>query len=88
MKYFFRNTSNALDTYIKIYDKFFIAGDFNTEVSEPKMENSLGTHGLASLIHGKTCFISSTNPARIDLTNSRNPFNKFYCDVSRHIRFS
>ena len=55
-KYFFRNISNALDTYIKTYDKFILADDFNPEVSEPKMENILGTQVVASLIHGKTCF--------------------------------
>ena len=58
-EYFFLNISNALDTYIKTYDKFILAGYFNAEVSEPKMEIFLGTHGLASLIHGKTCFDKS-----------------------------
>ena len=42
-EYFFRNISNALDTYIKTYDKFILAGDFNAEVSEPKMETFLCT---------------------------------------------
>ena len=66
-EYFFRNISNALDTYIKTYDKFILAGDFNAEVSEPKMETFLCTHGLASLIHEKTCFKSSTNSTCVDL---------------------
>ena len=42
------------------------------------METSLCTHGLASLIHDKTCFKSSTSPTCIDLllTNSKNSFKK------------
>ena len=67
---------NALDTYLKTYDKFILAGDFNAEVSETKMELFLGTYGLSSLIHEKTCFKSLKNPSCIDLflTNSRNSF--------------
>ena len=67
---------NALDTYIIYYDKFILAGDFNAEVSESKMDNFWGTYGLASLIYEKTCFKSLTNPSCIDLflTNSKNSF--------------
>ena len=75
-EYFFRNVGNALGTYLKTYDKFILAGDFNTEVSETKMEHFLGTYGLSSLIQEKTCFKSLKNPSCIDLflTNSRNSF--------------
>ena len=75
-EYYFGNVGNALDTCIIYYDKFIFAGDFNAEVSESKMDNFLGTHGLSSLIHEKTCFKSLTNPSCIDLflTNSKNSF--------------
>ena len=76
VEYYLRNVVSALDKYIKSYDKCLLAGDFNAEVSETKMENFLETFGLSSLIHEKTFYKSLINPSCIDffLTNSRNSF--------------
>ena len=58
-EYFFCNVGNAFGTctytYIRTYKKCILAGDFNDEVSETKMENFLGRYGLSSLINDKTC---------------------------------
>ena len=66
----------CIHIYIINYDKFILAGDFNAEVSESKMDNFLGTFLLASLIQENTCFKSLENPSCIDLflTNSKNSF--------------
>ena len=42
VEYYLRNVGRALDKYIKTYDKCLLAGDFNAEVSETKMENFEG----------------------------------------------
>ena len=39
VEYCFRNVGNALDTCITNYDKFILAGDFNAEVLESKIDN-------------------------------------------------
>ena len=49
VEYYLRNLGSALDKYIKTYDKCLLAGDFNAEVTETKMENFLETFGLSSL---------------------------------------
>ena len=41
--YFFKNIGDALDTYMKTYDKCIIAGGFNSEVSKPVINDFMGT---------------------------------------------
>ena len=43
VEYYLRNVGSALDKYIKTYDEYLLAGDFNAEVFETKMENFLET---------------------------------------------
>ena len=40
VEYYLRNVGRALDKYIKTYDKYLLAGDFNAEVSEKKWKIS------------------------------------------------
>ena len=42
-EYFFNNLDKAIDTYSR-YDKVLLVGDFNTEISEQRIESFLYTH--------------------------------------------
>ena len=76
--YYFHAIGNALEIYNKKYEKCIIAGNFNAEEHEVDLSNFLGTYGLKSLVHEKTCFKSLTNPTCIDLllTNCSKSFQK------------
>ena len=75
-KYYFQCIGNAFENYIRNYDKFILAGDFNAQEDEVIMSNFLGTYGLKSLVKENTCFKSIDNPSCIDLflTNCSNSF--------------
>ena len=65
----------ALDTY-STYDKFLLAGDFNTEEEVETLNDFLFEHNAKNLVKEKTCFKSLKNPSCIDLflTNSHQSF--------------
>ena len=56
-----------LDTQMKIYDNFFIVGDFNSEMTESAMENFRGTYHLHNVIKDPTCFKNINKPSCIYL---------------------
>jgi exonuclease III len=72
---FFEQVGLALDVYSN-YDKFLLAGDFNTEEEDEALNNFLFERNAKNLVKEKTCFKSMTNPSCIDLfiTNSPNSF--------------
>ena len=74
--YYFQCIGNALENYIRNYDKIILAGDFNAQEEETIMSMFLGTYGLQSLVKENTCFKSIDNPSCIDLflTNCSNSF--------------
>ena len=72
VKHFFKNVGFALDTYRQTYDKFFLAGDFNMEDTEPVLSEFLTNYDCKNLVNDKTCFKNPEYPRCIDLfiTNS------------------
>ena len=54
---YFHQVSLALDTYSR-YDKFMLAGDFNTEETDDILEDFLFEHGAKNLVKEATCFKS------------------------------
>ena len=61
----------ALDKYSS-YDRILLAGDFNIDKGEEKLEDFLFERNLKNLVKDDTCFKSINNPSSIDLflTNS------------------
>ena len=72
---FFEQIGLALDVYSN-YDKFLLAGDFNTEEEVETLQDFLLEHNARNLVKEKTCFKSVDNPSCIDLflTNSHQSF--------------
>ena len=60
----FNNLDKAFDTYSN-YDKVLLVGDFNTEISEQRIEFFLYTHEICNLVKEKTCFKNMQNPSSI-----------------------
>ena len=52
-EYFFNNPDEALGTFSR-YDKVLLVGDFNTEISETRIESFLYMHELCNLVKVKT----------------------------------
>ena len=73
---FFSKLSNQIDFYLKTYDNFFIAGDFNCQETEPILSEFLNMHSAENIVKDETCFKSIENPCCIDLflTNTSNLF--------------
>ena len=55
---FVKYVGHALDTYAK----FFLAGDFNTEETEPCLSEFLTSFYSKNLVKDKTCFKNPENP--------------------------
>ena len=75
-EYFSKHVNYALDTYRQNFDKFLLAGDFNTEETNPIMSEFLFNNDAKNLVEQKACFKSTNNPSCIDLfvTNSPRSF--------------
>ena len=67
VEHFFKNVGFALDTYRQIYDKYFLAGDFNMEDTEPVLSEFLTNYVCENLVKDKTCFKNPEYPRCIDL---------------------
>ena len=62
-EYFLKYVNYALDTYRQTFDKFLLAGDFNTEGTKPIMSQFLFNNDAKNLVEQKTCFKSTNNPS-------------------------
>ena len=64
--------------YSKTYDKILIAGDFNAQVSDIKLDTFCSIWNLKSLGKEPTCFKNPNNPSCIDLflTNTIRSFQE------------
>ena len=69
--YYFDNLDKAFETYSS-YEKQLLIGDFNTEISEPRIDSFIYEHDLHNLVKEKTCFKSVENPSCIDLILTNN----------------
>ena len=56
VEYFFKHLSFALDTYRQTYEKFLLAGGFNSKETEPCLSEFLSNYGSTNLVEDKTCF--------------------------------
>ena len=74
--YFFKAVGNALDQYLKTYEKFLLLGDFNAEDTEPILSEFLEQYEAKNIMKNKTLFKSPDRPTCIDLflTNSPHSF--------------
>ena len=68
----------AIDCYSKTYDKILIAGDFNAQVSDIKLDTFCSIWNLNSLGKEPTCFKNLSNSFCIDLflTNTIRSFQE------------
>ena len=68
----------AIEFYSKTYDKILIAGDFNAQVSDIKLDTFCSIWNLKSLGKEPTCFKNPNNPSCIDLflTNTIRSFQE------------
>ena len=71
---YFNQVCLALDKYSS-YDKFLLAGDFNTEETNDILEDFLFEHNIKNLVKEPTCFKSLTNPSCIDLFLTNSPLS-------------
>ena len=76
--YFLDSVSRALDIYLKFYDNFLLAGDFNCDETESNMGYFLSQYSLSNIVKQPTCFKNIQNPSCIDLfiTNKNKSFQK------------
>ena len=74
--YFFKAVGNALDQYLKTYEKFLLLGDFNAEDTEPILSEFLEQYEAKNIMKNKICFKNPDRPTCIDLflTNSPHSF--------------
>ena len=54
--YFFKAVGNALDQYLKTYEKFLLLGNFNAEDTEPIPSEFLEQYKAKNITKNKTCF--------------------------------
>ena len=67
VRYFFEHAGYALGTYRQTYEKLFLAGDFNTQVTGPYLPEFLNGYDSKSLVNDETCFKNPENPRCIDI---------------------
>ena len=65
-EYFFKNLILVIDKYSPVYDKFLLAGDFNSEVNEANMHSFLQLYNPESTVTNSTCFKNVFNTSTID----------------------
>ena len=70
--------SKGLDNYIGNYDNFLLLGDFNSEFSEPCLNDFCDIYNLKNLVKESTCFKNADNPSCIDLFPTNRP-RTFQC---------
>ena len=73
---FFKAIGNALDQYLKTYEKFLSLGDFNAEHTGPILSEFLEQYEAKNVMKNKTRFKKPDRPTCIDLflTNSPHSF--------------
>ena len=68
--------AEGLDFYYRLYDRVFLVGDFNLELTSPPMIEFMGNYNWHCLFRGKTCFKTDKGTCIIDLmlTNCKHSF--------------
>ena len=73
--YYFDQITQALDIYIRKYDKFVLVGDFNAEDHEPGLHSFLYQYDSRNLVKEPTCYKNVDNPSCIDLILTNSPLS-------------
>ena len=73
--------SKGLDNYIGNYDNILLLGDFNSEFSEPCLNDFCDIYNLKNLVKEPTCFKNPDNPSCIDLFLTNRP-RTFQCTTT------
>ena len=71
----------GLESYIGNYDNILLLGDFNSEFSEPCLNDFCDIYNLKSLVKGPTCYKNPENPSCIDLFLTNRP-RTFQCTTT------
>ena len=74
-EYYFNKVSMSLDMYMPIYNNFLLAGDFNSEDSEPELCAFLQKYGAKNIQIKNTCFKNIDKPSCIDLFLTNSPMS-------------
>ena len=73
--------SKGLDNYIGNYDNILLLGDFNSEFSEPCLNDFCDICNLKNLVKKPTCFKNPDNPSCINLFLTNKP-RTFQCTTT------
>ena len=73
--------SKGLDNYIGNYDNILLLGDFNSEFSEPCLNDFCDIYNLKNLVKEPTCFKNPDSPSCIDLFLTNRP-RTFQCTTT------
>ena len=71
----------GLDNYIGNYDNILLLGDFNSEFSEPCLNDFCDIYNLKNLVKEPTCYKNPDNPSCIDLFLTNRP-RTFQCTTT------
>ena len=71
----------GLDNYIGNYDNILLLGDFNSEFSEPCLNDFCDIYNLKNLVKEPTCYKNPGNPSCIDLFLTNRP-RTFQCTAT------
>ena len=64
---YLHHLSKDLDNHIGNYDNILLLGDFNSEFSEPCLNDFCDIYNLKNLVKESTCFKNPGNPSYVDL---------------------
>ena len=73
--------AKRLDNHIGSYDNILLLGDFNSEFSEPCLNDFCDTYNLKNLVKEPTCFKNPDNPSCVHLFLTNRP-RTFQCTTT------
>ena len=73
-RYFIGHLGRVIDFYSKIYDRFVIMGDFNSEPTDDHVETFRHSYNLHNLVKENTCYKGPSKCYDFILTNCKYSF--------------
>ena len=70
---FTNSVGRGIDSYSSKYENLLLIGDFNSEPTEPAMDEFCELYNLTNLVKEPTCFKNPNNPSLIDLMLANHP---------------
>ena len=80
VEYFFKHVGYALDAYGQTYEKFLLAGDFNTVETEPSLSEFLIKHGRRVNFE-RGCRINEQKGTNVEHSFQNNNIQKVFLSV-------